>query len=121
MVVRVLAACGLALALYTLVVQSRLRTAGYRPLCDIGKRVSCSKAFMSSTGALFGIPNPILGLVFYTSLLVVSSGVFAQVVVLVAFLITVYLAYVSYVRQRNFCVVCTATYLINTLLLFFVR
>lgn len=121
MAVRLLALLGLLLSLYALTVKWRAETKGYKPLCDLGKHVSCTKAFTSTAGALFGISNPVLGIVFYTFLLLRPGGLFAEALVVAAVLLSLFLAYISYVRQRNFCVVCTSIYVINFLLLFAVR
>lgn len=97
------------------------RLKAYRPLCDIHIKVSCSKAFTSKFGHIFGIPNPLIGLVFYAFFLMVSfydTGILFYLA-MPAFLFSLYLAFISYFIQKNFCMVCTLIYIINTGLLVF--
>ncbi len=119
MLITLLCITGLLLSVYALVVERRLRDRDYVPLCDVSKSVSCSKAFASSYGRLFGIPNSAVGLAFYLLVLLMDLLGFTfavQSLATIAALGSLYLAYLSFIRLRNFCVLCTAVYAVNLLL-----
>ncbi|MBI4143636.1 hypothetical protein HY486_00110 [Candidatus Woesearchaeota archaeon] len=114
-----LAGVGFVLSLYALHVGLRLRSnPAYRPVCDISKSVSCTKSFSSSYGYLFGMPNAVLGLLYY-GIVVSFEGVLIDYLILLGLLFSVFLAYISYFRLKNFCIVCSAIYVINILLVYF--
>lgn len=129
-----LASLGFLLSCYALYVRWRVENARrtdhprrtdaavYKPLCDISDRISCTKAFLSKAGLTGGLPNPLYGIFFYPFIALLAYDNLPQMLFwasLIAVLVSVYLAYVSYVKQKNFCVVCTAIYLINILLVLF--
>ncbi len=112
-----LALSGLALSLYALRVARGKRV---RRACDLDEHVSCTRAFTSPASRTLGIHNAWYGIVFYALAAALSLtplvGVLATLCALAA-CASLRLAYVSYVRMRNFCLVCTATYLVNIALL----
>ncbi len=113
---------GVFLSLYALIVELRLKNKEYTPLCDISELVSCSKAFLSPYGRLFGFPNPLIGIVAYLVLIyLIQTEAYRAVFLLssLGVLFSFYLGYISYVRLRNFCIICTCIYIINLLLFFF--
>ena len=117
--VNVLSFFGFLLSAYALWVRWNCRKSGYRPLCDISDRISCTKAFASGVGVTLGIPNPIYGVLFYPLVAMLwQSGSLpaARLLAVLAVLASTYLAYVSY-KQRNFCVVCAAIYTANIAML----
>ena len=116
--IRLVAVLGFVISLYALYVKWRLSNSSYTPLCDLREYVSCSRALTSKEGSLTGLPNPLFGLVYYALVFFFVPYVFYLSVV--AFILSLYLAYVSYVQQKNFCVVCTAIYIINIVLFFFI-
>lgn len=110
---------GLMVSLYAYAVRLRIRRdRTYKPLCDISEKVSCSKAFSSGFATTAGIPNPLFGILFYCGCALISltePGLMIWLAV-PGFIAVLYLAVISYIIQRNFCVVCSTVYLINTLL-----
>ena len=108
---------GTLLSLYALYVKWKAYNKNYKPLCDIRKNISCTKAFTSRSGKLAMLPNPLYGLFFYTLLFFFIK--YAFYFGLIALPVTIYLAYLSYVKQKNFCLVCTGIYLINILIFIF--
>jgi uncharacterized membrane protein len=62
-----------------------------------------------------GVPNPLAGLLFYALLFGLSFSYMHLVIypVLASVLFSLYLAYISFIKQKNFCLVCTFTYLVN--------
>jgi len=120
MIVQMIAAVGLLLSLYALYVKYRAKDPAYHAACDLSDRVSCTKAFGSEYGSLFVLSNALWGVLFYVTVIVLASLGFAKLVfsaAVLAMLGTMYLAYISYVVQKNFCVVCTCIYIVNFLLL----
>jgi vitamin-K-epoxide reductase (warfarin-sensitive) len=118
LIFQILAAAGFLVSLYALYVRQKLlHSDSYSPACDISDRVSCSKALGSRYGTTVGIPNPLAGLVFYCSTCLLAFSDFFLpylfFLVLPAVLFSIYLAYISYFRQKNFCLVCSFIYLVN--------
>ena len=114
-----LAALGLLLSAYALWVM-RHRSRSYHPLCDLHERISCTRAFTSAYAYTFGVHNAWYGIAFYAIVLaaaLLGQGRLVLLLAIAAALRSAHLAYVSYVKQRNFCVVCTAVYIVNALLL----
>lgn len=115
-----LALLGLLLSIYAAyVVSRRARSRSYRPWCDMSPRVSCTKAFMSPDGRLLRVHNAWLGVVGYLVLFILAArGRYDALIVFAtaATLLSLYLAYVSYVEMRTFCAVCTTIHLVNALL-----
>lgn len=112
------AAAGFLASLYAYNVRRKiLKTETYIPACDISDSISCSKAFASDYSKTLGIPNPLAGLVYYLAVLLLPF--FDQLLQYLVYMtlpplvFSFYLAYVSYIRQRNFCLVCSFVYLIN--------
>jgi uncharacterized membrane protein len=117
---QMISGCGFLISLYALIVRHKvLQSASYSPLCDIRANISCSKALGSRYGKTLGIPNPLAGLFFYAFLFLLSFGYMHLTLypAAAAVLFSLYLAYISYIKQKNFCLVCTFTYLVNIALL----
>ncbi len=110
-------ALGFLLSLYSFYVDRKVeRSKKYKAVCDVTDHMSCSDAARSDYAAIGGIRNSLKGMVFYPLLgLFTYAGFFSFVFVLVAasLLMTVYLAYASYIKLHNYCVVCTSIYLVN--------
>ncbi len=107
---------GLLLSLYALYIDKKRPET---PLCDISRNISCSKAINSKYGKLLGFPNSIMGLIFYPSFMLSAHLQVTQILQLIGalgFIATVVLAYFSYIKMKNFCLICTATYIINVIL-----
>ncbi len=116
-IVGALAAIGLILSAYAYYVERKARrTPQYKPFCNFSARISCTKAFLSPYGHLFGASNSLLGIAFYAMILLVALTKQSTAMIALAtagLLATLVLAYLSYMRQRNFCLVCSAVYAIN--------
>jgi len=114
--VRILAAFGFVISVYAIFVKiKKEENPSYRPWCDISEHISCTKAFSSDFGKVAGLPNPVYGLLFYGGAYFLPF--YSRYFGIAGVLASVYLAYASYFRQKNFCVVCTAIYIVNILLL----
>lgn len=120
LVFQIIAICGFLISLYAYYVRHKvLKAPTYSPICDISANISCSKALGSQYSKTMGVPNPLAGILFYTLVFVLSFSYMHLVIypVLVSVLFSLYLAYISYIKQKNFCLVCTLTYLVNISLL----
>lgn len=122
-VILVLGGLGFLLSVYALWVRAKaVRNPAYRSLCDFSENISCSKAFSSKEGMIFMMPNPAWGIFFYAAILVwgwLEVSIVLFVLSIIGVLVSIYLAYVLYVKQKNFCLVCTTIYIINLLLYVF--
>ena len=100
-----------------------LTNPGYASFCDINSTVSCTQAYLSQYGSLWGIPVSILGFVFFAVVLLlvglggrsaapgrenVASYVFALSTVGLAFVL--YLAWASFFQLNAVCMLCVVTY-----------
>lgn len=112
---------GLIASFYALSVNLRMKNdKKYKPLCDLNNKISCSKAFKSDKGRIFGLPNPVYGIIFYSFIVFLhTSGMFliVKVAIIISVIASFYLAYVLFFRIRTICVVCISIYAINVLLL----
>lgn len=119
----ILAFIGLLLSAYAYRVTMHLKKIpSYTPLCDISERVSCKRAFIAKESHLFILPNSGWGMFYYFIIILLFENLWyewAFYLSTIALAISLYLAYVLYFKQKNFCVVCWATHLVNLLLFVF--
>ena len=111
---------GLLLSLYALYVERKSEKEGYKAVCDINDRMSCTKAFKSSYGKMFKISNSVMGIIFYILIIVLSFMGFKNYVFYLAIASTLasfYLWYVLTFKVKTICVVCYSIYIVNILLL----
>lgn len=122
-IIRTLAVIGLILSVYAYNVRKlSLKNHNYKPLCDIKNNISCTKAFTSTYASIISVPNMVWGILFYISVFVFAGKgmiTYIQIITIPAVIASVYLAYISYIKQKNFCLVCTSVYIINILILWF--
>jgi vitamin-K-epoxide reductase (warfarin-sensitive) len=118
--VLILSGIGFLISLYGLIEVSKMnKDPYYKPLCDISSSISCSKAFMSKFGSNFGLPNPLLGTLYYLALGILALNSLYIVIgylATAALLFSLYLAYLLYFKIRTMCIVCTLVYAINILI-----
>ena len=121
--ISLLSIIGLIISIYTVHVKNKLKNNGkYKAICDFKENISCTKALSSKYGKIIGFSNSYVGIIFYILVFILNYFEFTDYLFYLsslAFLGSLYLAYLSYVKMKNFCLVCTAIYLINFLLLFF--
>ena len=114
---------GLLLSVYAFFVEKKIeKSKSYKPLCDISKKISCTKAFASKYGRLAGVSNSFAGIFFY--LIVVFLAFIGQLnyifyLAIISVIGSVYLAYIQITKIKSFCLVCSGIYIVNLLLLFF--
>ncbi len=114
---------GIILSIYATFIKLNLKKdRNYKAICDLNKNISCTKALSNKYGNLMGISNTYIGLAFYFIILILLYFEKVEVIFflsLFAFLGSLYLAYLSYYKLKNFCLLCSAIYIINFLLLIF--
>ncbi len=116
----VLSLVGLILSIYAFYTGKKLeKNKKHKALCDIHDKASCTKAFSSEYGKMFGVSNSLAGIGFYILIIILSFLNYHKIVFYLAVVsmpIIIYLAYVLFFKLKNLCIVCTAIYLINILL-----
>lgn len=121
MILQLLALIGLVLSIYFLYVDYEVsKNKNYKALCDFSSKLSCSKAVKSKHSRLVLLPNAVWGVVYYSMVIVLATIKMNGLVFLISIpiiIFTAYLSYVLYVEMKDYCVVCTATHLINLLIL----
>jgi vitamin-K-epoxide reductase (warfarin-sensitive) len=120
--IRIIIVIGFLLSVYAYSVECKKnKNNKYKAICDINDRMSCSKAFLSPYGKIFGVKNSLFGIVFYVILFGLSfySLTYVFYLSVLAVLGSIYLAYLLYFKIKSVCLVCTSIYLVNILLLIF--
>ena len=121
--IQTLAVIGFILSAYALYLKrKKAKNPEYKSVCDISDNMSCTKVFSSSYGKSFGISNSIYGLVFYTTIYfldIFSQNNFIFYLSILSVLVSIYLAYILYIKVKSYCLICNGIYLVNILLLIF--
>ena len=111
------------LSIYAFYIEKRVEeNKKYKALCDISDKASCTKAFSSSYGKMFIIPNSLMGIIFYAVIIILAllnqtNSIFYLSIL--SLLITLYLAYILFIKLKNICIVCSLIYAVNILLVIF--
>ncbi len=119
----VVAIIGFLLSWYALSVERKVNlNKNHKAMCDINDKISCTKAFRSLYGKMFGVQNSMLGMLFYVVVFVFA--LFDQMTLVfylsvLSLLVSIYFAYVLYTKVKSFCLICHGIYLVNILLLIF--
>ncbi len=119
-----LAALGLGASAWSSYVHYALLTQpGYSSICDVNSTISCTQAYLSQYGSIWGIPVALGGVLFFTIVLClvglggrltvqardnVPAYVFALSTIGLAFVL--YLAWASFFRLHALCLLCAVTY-----------
>lgn len=129
---RIFPILGILISLYALWVEHRKALDDtYEAMCDLSEGASCTKVLMSSyghifshfgfvkSGSLLDVPNPVLGLCFYSLVLLWPGN--SRLPVLLAsigsVMFSAYLGYILYAVLKDFCLVCVSSYAINLIIL----
>jgi uncharacterized membrane protein len=118
------AALGLGASTWSSYVHYELLTQpGYVSVCDINDTVSCTQAYLSPYGSIWGIPVALAGVLFFAIVLLtvafggrrtlrtrenVPAYVFAMSTVGLSFVL--YLAWASFFKLNAVCLLCAVTY-----------
>jgi uncharacterized membrane protein/protein-disulfide isomerase len=107
----------------TYVHYSLLTVPGYTSFCDVSGAVSCTQAYLSQYGSLWGVPVALGGVVYFATVLLIAgvagqssargrenvpAYVFALSTVALAFVL--YLGWASLFKLNTVCLLCAATY-----------
>ncbi len=121
-IIFILAVIGFCISLYTYLLEKKVKqNPGYKPVCDISDKISCTKPMKSAYANIFYISNALVGMVFYA---VMAVGAFLNLHQLLFILAcigcigSIVLAYFLFFKVKSFCLLCTSLYIINALLLY---
>jgi uncharacterized membrane protein/protein-disulfide isomerase len=125
------AALGLGASLVSSYVHySVLENPAFSSFCDVSATVSCTQAYLSGYGSVFGVPVALTGVLFFGFILLLASlsgrrtshasqsapaYIFALSTAGLAFV--AYLAYASFFVLRSVCLLCAITYVATIALL----
>jgi uncharacterized membrane protein/protein-disulfide isomerase len=102
---------------------SLLTVPGYTSFCDVSGAVSCTQAYLSQYGSLWGVPVALGGVIYFAAVLLmvgvagqasakgrenVPAYVFALSTVALAFVL--YLGWASFFKLNTVCLLCATTY-----------
>mgnify|MGYP001600424065 CR=1 FL=1 len=122
-IIIILSIIGVFLSIYAFYIERKTReNKKYKAVCDIGNNASCTKAFSSSYGKMFGISNSLAGIGFYIMIIILTIIGYPKIFFyfsIISLLFTLYLAYVSFFKLKNLCIICSLIYVINILLVIF--
>lgn len=122
-ILTILGAIGLLLSIYAYYIEYESRKhKHYHAVCDLNDQVSCTKAFSSKYGHIMGVSNSLFGVLFYILIIVLVILSLPNIILylsIISLIGSIYLAYASYFKLKNFCLICNAIYLINILLVVF--
>ena len=120
--IMVLACAGLCITAYTYAVERRISNdPAYKPVCDISDRISCSKPMQSPYANLFFVSNALVGMGFYTVVLLLAlfdARLLLAILTAGSCVASLGLAYLLYFKVKAFCLLCTALYVINATLFY---
>ncbi len=119
--IALIALLGLCISLYSFWVDRKLlHDSTYKPACDISDKISCSKPFSTPYSELLGISNTVVAIIFYTSMFWLAIAGYSTLLLLGAIgacALSLYLAYLLLFKVKSLCLICTALYIVNFLLL----
>ncbi len=119
----ILSFLGFALSIYSFYVEKRLeKNKKYSPVCDLHDKISCKKNFTSSYAKSFSFSNSFIGIFFYLLLIILSYINIVNVIFYLSIpslIFSIYLAYISFFKLKNFCILCSLIYIINILIAIF--
>ncbi|MEM5820705.1 MAG: vitamin K epoxide reductase family protein [Candidatus Aenigmatarchaeota archaeon] len=112
---------GILFSAYILYVQESSKNVYY---CNINDFLSCDKVIYSEYNNLFGIPLPILSIIWFFGILVLSLLKMYSIIeylVLASLMFIGYLVYVEIFILASICILCTIAHIIGISILYPVR
>jgi uncharacterized membrane protein len=120
----VFGAIGLAASAASSYVHYKLLTQpDYTSFCDVSTTVSCTEAYISRYGSLWGAPVALLGVCFFVLVLLLAgwsvgrgatvdetTSPYIGAVSMVGLAFVMYLGWASYLQLKVFCLLCAITY-----------
>ena len=102
---------------------SLLTQPGYTSFCDVNNTISCTQAYLSPYGSLWGIPVALGGVLYFAFVLLMAGSAaprppqaaenvpgYIFAVSTVALAVVLYLAWASFFRLHALCMLCAVTY-----------
>ena len=100
-----------------------LTDASYASFCDVNASISCTQAYLSQYGSVWGVPVAIGGVVFFALVLALvglagrptsksreNAPAYVFVLSTLGLAFVLYLGWASYVVLKTFCILCALTY-----------
>lgn len=98
-----------------------LNNPGYASFCDVNPAVSCTQAYLSKYGSIFGIPVALVGVAFFAAVLSIAAlkgratkgdtaTGYLFALATAGLIFALYLAWASYAQLGTFCILCATTY-----------
>ena len=119
----ILSLIGLTISVYGIIVERKIQQdALYKPSYDISDTISCSRAFLSPYGKIFGISNIWISAFYYATLAIMSITPYDNIIffiIILGLLVSIVFAYILYFKVRSACPICISLYLVNVLLIIF--
>ncbi len=120
LILLILSILGLFISVYAFYIEKKLENnKKYSPICDINDRISCKINLTSDYSKFFLVSNSFIGIFFYIMiilLIILNLNLLILIASIPSTIFSIYLAYVSFFKLRNFCLVCTPIYIINFLI-----
>ena len=117
----IVAIIGFCIALYTFLLEKKVeKDPTFKPVCDISDKISCTKPMKSQYANLFYVSNTIIAMIFYSivaALAFFHASYFLLGVIIAGCIISCVLAYLLYFKIQSLCLLCTAMYIVNLILL----
>jgi uncharacterized membrane protein/protein-disulfide isomerase len=96
---------------------------GYTSFCDVNPAVSCTQAYLSRYGSVWGVPVALAGVLFFVLVLLLaglggrtasaareSAAAYVFALSAIGLAVVLYLAWASYFQLGTFCLLCATTY-----------
>ena len=121
LIIGLIAFIGALLTVYLLHVEAMLlQNKGYKSVCDINDKISCTAVAKSKYSHIFGVSNAVLGILYYGLIAILS--LFGDITLILylsipAVIMSSILWYILFFKIKKICLVCYATYVINFLIL----
>ena len=119
--IQIAAGIGLILSAYLYSVDRKLaKNSEYHAVCDISNKISCTAVTKSPFSKMFGVPNALLGILFYAFIMGAAYLQLLWAVLIAsvaAVILDIYLFYIMHTRIKKYCIACIATYAVNLAIL----
>lgn len=120
-IILILAFLGFCISLYTFIIEQKVKkNPFYQPFCNISESISCTKPMRSPYANLFFVSNALISMAFYLLIGILAYTGNVKLLALASILgciVTSVFAYLLYFKVKTLCLLCTALYVINVMLL----
>ena len=119
----IFAVCGLLFVFYTMYVEDRARKdPSYRAFCDFTPNISCTRGATSRWEKLFFIPNTMIGILYYSSAIILAyldQPQFVFYLGVMGMLFGFIMMTLMISQEKIFCTMCAIGTLLSALIAYF--